>query len=350
MSKATASISPIKAARKIQLSGLEKTAILMNVLGKDKSFQMMKELKDPDVRRLLKVMGEMRKAPIALINSVLKEFLYKLSEREEIIFDENLALPNVIKEGLGEERAKAIFGSLKAANIMDQKSLSVLETVEPKVLAELLVEEHPQTIALVVAHMDLAKQVTALRSFPEAIRTEVVLRMASLEYVSPEKVGELDDMLKKELATAGKSKSSKFGGVVAVAELVNSLDKKTMNALMARIEEKDSILAEQIKQNMLTFVDIAKIDDRGVQLILREVPSDRLVLALKSAPEEVREKIFAAMSARAAEMMRDDLGALGAQKVSDVESAQRQIVGVMKRLREEGKVVIGFSEEQEVIP
>jgi flagellar motor switch protein FliG len=332
------------------LSGLEKTAILMNVLGKERSFTMMKDLKDTDVRRLLKVMGEMRKAPIALINTVLREYLYKIAEREDIIFDEKLSEPSVIKEGLGEERAKAIFGSLKAVNLIDQKHLTVLESVEPKVIAEFLVEEHPQTIALVMAHMELTKQIATLRNFPDSIRTEVVLRMASLEYVAPEKVDELDDMLKKELAMSGKARTNKFGGVVAVAELVNNLDKKTMNSLMTRLEDKDPILAEQIRQHMLTFADIGKIDDRGVQLILREVPNDRLLLALKSAAEEVREKIFAAMSTRASDMLREDLAALGPTKVSDVESAQRQIASVMKRLQDEGKIVIGFSEEQEVIP
>ena len=333
-----------------RLTGLEKTAILMNVIGKEKSFEVMKEMKDADVRKLLKVMSEMRKAPISLINTVLKEFLHKLSEREEIIFDDNLSLPDNIRKGLGEDRAKALFGSLKASTLIDQKQLTVLESVEPKVLAEFLAEEHPQTIALVVAHMELEKQITTLRSFPDAIRTEVIMRMASLEYVSPEKVGELDEMLKREISASGKGKSGKFGGVKAVAELVNNLDKKTMNGLMTRLEDKDPILAEEIRQHMLTFTDITKIDDRGVQLILREVPSDRLLLAMKSAPEEVREKIFGGMSQRAAEMLREDLGALGPQKVSDVESAQRQIAGIMKKLQEEGKIVIGVSEETEVIP
>jgi len=299
---------------------------------------------------LLKVMAAMKKAPISLINTVLREFLNKLSEREEIIFDENLSLPANIKEGLGEERAKALFGSFKFHNLVDQKSLTVLEGVEPKVLAEFLVEEHPQTIALVVAHMDLGKQISTLRSFPDAIRTEVVMRMASLEYVAPEKVGELDEMLKRELANSGKSRANKFGGVKAVAELVNNLDKKTMNGLMTRLEDKDPILAEEIRQHMLTFTDIVKIDDRGVQLVLREVASDRLLLALKSAPEEVREKIFGGMSQRAAEMLREDLGALGPQKLSDVEGAQRQIASVMKKLQEEGKIVIGASEEQDIVP
>ncbi len=344
------SSSPATGRKASPLSGLEKTAILMNVLGKEASFQIMKEMKDTDVRRLLKVMGEMRKAPIALINSVLKEYLHKLSERDEILFDENLSQPGLIKEGLGEERAKTILGTSKNANLVHQKQLTVLESVEPKILADVLAEEHPQTIALVVAHMDLAKQTAALKSFPDSIRTEVVVRMANLEYVDPEKVGELDEMLKRELSISSKAKSNSFGGVAAVAELVNNLDKKSMNALMTRIEDKDAALAEKLKKYMLDFTDIVKVDDRSVQLILREVPGDRLGLALKNASDEVKEKVFGGMSQRAAEMLKDDLANMGAQKIADIEGAQRQIAAVMKRLKDEGKITIGASEETEVVP
>src|SRR5947209_1968627 len=132
------------------LSGLEKTAILMNVLGKEKSFELMKEMKDGDVRRLLKVMGNMKKAPIQLINTVLREYLFKISEKEEIIFDDNLTQPETISEGLGKERANQIFGSLKRTNLVQRKHLAVLDAVDSKTLAEFLSEEHPQTIALVV--------------------------------------------------------------------------------------------------------------------------------------------------------------------------------------------------------
>jgi len=336
--------------KQMSLSGLEKTAILMNVLGKEKSFELMKELKDSDVRRLLKVMGNMKKAPIQLINTVLREYLYKISEKEEIIFEENLTQPELISEGLGKDRANQIFGSLKRANLVQRKHLAVLDAVDPKTLAEFLAEEHPQTIALVVAHMDLNKQIGIIRQFPDALRAEVVLRMASLEHVEPSRVDELDEVLKKELLSEGATNRNQFGGVLSVAELINSLDKKTMNSLMTRLEDKDPILAEEIRQHMFTFTDIAKIDDKGIQLILREVPADKLLLALKSAPEEVRDKIFGAMSERASEMLREDLAALGPQKVSEVEGAQRSVVAVVKRLEEEGKIVIGFSEENEVIP
>ena len=147
-------------------------------------------------------------------------------------------------------------------------------------------EEHPQTIALVVAHLDLPRQISILKQFPDAIRPEVIMRMANLEYVAPEKVDELDEVLKKELGSMGKTRSNQYGGVLAVADLINNLDKKTMNSVMTRLEDKDPVLAEEIRQHMFTFTDISKIDERGIQLILREVPNDKLLLALKSAPEE----------------------------------------------------------------
>lgn len=336
--------------KKIPLTGVEKTAILMNVLGEEKSFEIMKGMKDADVRRLLNVMGHMKKAPISLINAVLREFLFRISEKEEIIFDDSLTLPEVVTKGLGEERAKQIFGSSKSLNLVQRRGLSVLDEVDPKTLAEFLAEEHPQTIALILAHMDLEKQLAMIRNFPDSIRTEVVLRMASLDYVPPEKMEELDEVLKKELLAVGKAAQGQIGGVSTVAELINNLDKKTMNSLMTRLEDKDPILAEEIRQHMFTFTDIAKIDDRGIQLILREVPNDRLLLSMKSAPEELREKIFGAMSERAAEILKEDLDALGPQKVSDVEIAQREIVKIVRRLEEEGKIVIGVGEEAEIIP
>lgn len=337
-------------AKKVSLSGLEKTAILMNVLGEDKSFTLMKNLKDADLRRLLNVMGHMKKAPINLINSVLREFLFKISEKEEIIFDDTLTQPEVVSKGLGEERAKQIFGSSKTLNLVERRTLSVLDEVDSKTLGEFLVDEHPQTIALIVAHMDLNKQISMIKNFPDSIRTEVVLRMANLDPVNPDKIQELDEVLKKELISARTEHQGQIGGVNVVAELINNLDKKTMNSLMTRLDDKDPILAEEIRQHMFTFTDIAKIDDRGIQLILREVPSTKLLLALKSAPEEMREKIYGAMSERAAATLREDLDALGPQKVSEVEGAQREIVKIVRRLEEEGKIVIGVGEENEVIP
>ena len=343
-------MSSNRLSRKSVLTGAEKTAILMNVLGEEKSYQIMRDLKDKEVRNLLGIMGQMKKAPVVMINMVLSEFLSKLSERDEVFFDDTLTQPDTVTRGLGEERARQLFGDFKKNKQWGRKSLTAIEGIDPKTLSEFLAEEHPQTIAIVIAHLDPVRQGAILKALPEGIRAEVVLRMANLEFVGNERVEELDSVLKNELSSAGSQHDNKLGGVSTVAEVVNGLDKRTMNSLMARLEDKDPILAEEIRQHMFTFTDMIKIDDRGIQMILREVPNDRLLLALKSAPEELREKIYGCMSERAAEILREDLTALGPQKVSDVESAQREVVAIVKRLEEEGKIVIGVGEDGEIIP
>ena len=331
------------------LTGMEKLAILMNILGKEKSGEILKQMRDLDVRRLLKVMSSMKKAPISLVNEVLKEYLYKLSENDDVIFEENLSEPELIAQILGPERAKAIFGANAGINLVEKKHLSALESVDVKTLANFLVDEHPQTIALIIAHLDNEKQIQMIKTLPDNLRPEIISRMATLEYISPEKIDELDEVLKRDLGEKTSGKRGQFGGVPVIAELINNLDKRTMTSLMTRLEDKDPILAVEIKQYIFSFTDLIKIDNRGLQLVLRDVPNQTLLLALKNAPEELREKLYEAMSERAAAMLKDDLSALGPQRVSDVEKAQKEIVGVVKKLEKEGKIIIGVGEESDMV-
>ena len=332
-----------------KLTGVEKLAILMNVLGKETALEFMKEMKDTELRSVLKVMGTMKKAPLSLINEVLREFLEKLSEKDVIIFEDNLTDPETIMKGLGEKRAQQIFGTMKNVNLLNRKGLTILDQVDTKTLAEFIQEEHPQTIALVLAHMETDKQIKTLKNIPETIRAEVVIRMASLVYVEPEKVQELDEFLKRELSSHGQTGGSQFGGVAAVAELINSLDRKTMNSLMTRLEDNDPALSQELKQYMFSFADLVKLDVRTIQTILREIDNSKLSLALKSAPDELKEKIMSAMSERAAAMLKDDLEAMSLQKVSEVEKAQKDIVSVVQRLEKEGKLVLSAGEDSELV-
>jgi flagellar motor switch protein FliG len=332
-----------------KLTGVEKLAILMNVLGKETALEFMKEMKDTELRSVLKVMGTMKKAPLSLINEVLREFLERLSEKDVIIFEDNLTDPETIMKGLGEKRAQQIFGTMKNVNLLNRKGLTILDQVDTKTLAEFIQEEHPQTIALVLAHMETDKQIKTLKNIPETIRAEVVIRMASLVYVEPEKVQELDEFLKRELSSHGQTGGSQFGGVAAVAELINSLDRKTMNSLMTRLEDNDPALSQELKQYMFSFADLVKLDVRTIQTILREIDNSKLSLALKSAPDELKEKIMSAMSERAAAMLKDDLEAMSLQKVSEVEKAQKDIVSVVQRLEKEGKLVLSAGEDSELV-
>jgi len=332
------------------LTGIEKTAILLNVLGKEKSFEIMKQMSDPDIRKLLKIMGSMRRAPLAIINSVLREYLHKLSEKEELIFDENLSGPEAVKEGLGEDRAKGIFGSIKSVNLIERKQLSALDEIDAKALAEFLLEEHPQTTALIMAHLDVSRQISILKMLPEGVRPEVLQRMANLEYVVPERIDELNEMLRSELVSRGKAARKQFAGIAGVAELVNQLDNRTVTSLMGRLDEKDPVLAEEIRSRMFTFLDLVKLTARSMQMVMREVAQDRLLLAMKSAPDELREKVMSAMSERASKMFLEEVEMMGPQKVADVQGAQRDICAVVQRLQGEGRIEMNDGDASEFVP
>jgi flagellar motor switch protein FliG len=220
------------------------------------------------------------------------------------------------------------------------RTLEALELVDSRTLANFLVGEHPQTIALILAHLDSNKKTDVLKRLPESIQTEVVLRISNLDFISPSLIAQVDEVLKQELATLGSIDTQQLGGVQPIAEMLNVMDKASEQNIMARVEEKDPQLAEEIRKLMFVFEDIVFIDDRGMQALLKEVPNDKLVLALKTAPEEIKEKIFKNISKRAAELLKEDLGSMGPVRVSDVEGAQQEIINIAKRLEAEGKIMI----------
>jgi flagellar motor switch protein FliG len=221
--------------------------------------------------------------------------------------------------------------------------------VDSRTLANFLVSEHPQTIALVVAHLDPEKKVEVIKRLPEYIQAEVVLRISNMDYISPEIITQVDEVLKRELSRMGTIEQTALGGVEPVANMLNIMDKTTEGAIMSKIEEKDPILAEEIRKLMFVFEDIVKIDVRGIQSILKEVPNEKLILALKNASDDIRQKFFSSMSQRAATLLQEDLGAMGPVRISDVEAAQQEIDNVARKLEQEGKIVIARGGEDDVL-
>lgn len=328
------------------LRGFEKAAILINYLGADAAKHLFKFVDDGDVRKLLGVMQKYRIVPVHVTKRVLEEYYELVSEAHEYIFSEAAANKDVIVDAVGEERARGILGHLSAASPA-ARNLESLELVDAKSLSNFLINEHPQTIAVILAHLEPEKKGEVLKRLPESLQAEVVLRLSNLDHVAPELIAEVDRVLKQELSTLGTVEQASLGGVQPVAEMLNVMDKNTETAIMSRIEEKDPILAEEIRKLMFVFEDISKIDDKGIQTLLKEVPNDKLLLALKTANEEIRNKIFKNISQRAAKLLQDDLSNMGPARLSDVESAQVEIVNVARRLEQEGKILIarGGSED-----
>lgn len=328
------------------MSGLERSAVLLNVLGNQATAQVFKHMKDNDVKVLVNVMGQVRKIPIVVVKSVLETFYKEISEEDTLIFGHAQGRDFVL-ETLGEERAKTVLGQLSV--LEGSRTLEALELVDPRTLSNFLVNEHPQTIALILAHLEASKKCDVLKRLPEAIQTEVVLRISNLDYISPQLIAQVDEVLKQELATLGSIDTQQLGGVQPIAEMLNIMDKNTEQNIMARVEEKDPELAEEIRKLMFVFEDIIFIDDRGMQTLLKEVANDKLVVALKTAPEEIKEKIFRNISKRAADLLREDLDAMGPVRLSDVENAQQEIVNVAKRLEAEGKIIISRGGEADAL-
>jgi len=329
-----------------QMSGVEKAAVLLNVLGNQVTSQIFKKMKDNDVKRLVNVMGQVTKVPISVVRDVLEEFYSEISEENNIIFGHAMGRDFVLQT-LGEERAKTVLGQLSV--VEGSRTLEALELVDSRTLANFLINEHPQTIALILAHLDGNKKVDVIKRLPEAIQTEVVLRIANIDFISPSLIAQVDEVLKQELATLGSIDTQQLGGIQPIADMLNVMDKQSEQNIMARVEEKDPQLAEEIRKLMFVFEDIVFIDDRGMQTLLKEVPNDKLVMALKTAPEEIKDKIFRNISKRAADLLREDLESMGPVKLSDVEKAQQEIINVAKRLESEGKIMIARGGEGDAL-
>jgi len=319
------------------LSGSDKAGLLLSSLGVTTTQLIFGYMRDNDVKRLINAMSNVKKAPIWMIKKVLEEFYSQLNEENDLLFSDNRGRDFIIN-ALGEERAKQLLGQI--VDVGTHNTLESLELVDTRTLANFLINEHPQTIALIVAHLAAERKVDVLRRLPEGLQAEVVLRVANLDYVSPELIAQLDDVLKTELSTLGSIDTNQLGGVEPIADMLNLMDKNSEKNIMSRVEEKDPELAEEIRKLMFVFEDLIYVDDKGIQSLLKEVDNQKLVIALKTAPEEIRAKLFKNMSNRAATLLNEDLDALGPTKLSDVEKAQAEIVQKCKELEAQGKAFI----------
>ena len=319
------------------LSGQEKAAILLSALGPTTTKLIFKHMKDNDVKRMINSMSTISKSPIWMVKKVLEEFYSAINEDSDLLFSENKGRDFILGT-LGEDRAKQLLGQI--VDVGTNNTLESLELVDTRTLANFLINEHPQTIALICAHLPVEKKVEVLRKLPEGLQAEVVLRVANLDFVSPELIAQLDDVLKTELSTLGSIDTQALGGVEPIADMLNLMDKTSEKNIMARVEEKDPELAEEIRKLMFVFEDIIFVDDRGIQELLKGVDNTKLVVALKTAPDEVKTKLFKNMSNRAATLLKEDLDAMGPTKISDVEKAQQEIVQQLKDLEAKGKALI----------
>jgi len=333
-----------------KMTGPKKAAILLVALGEEAAADIIKNLEDSEIQQVGYYMARFTDVSPEELELVLEEFYNKSSAGHEgfIINASADYVKNTLTKALGGDRAKALVDNL-SANV-EESALESLKWLDPKAIANFITHEHPQTIALILAHLEDPEQTaTVLKELPENLQADVVYRMAILEAIQPGVVAEIDEVLSREMQAAGAMGTAKVGGIEAVSEMLNSLDKSTETRILATIEESNPDLAEQIRELMFTFEDMVLIDSRGMQLVLKEVQSQELALAMKTASEPIKELIYSSMSQRAADMLREDLEVLGPVKVADVEKAQQNLVKIARKLEEDGKIVIGGRGGSEVV-
>jgi len=323
-----------------KMTGPKKAAILLLALGEDAAADVMKNLEEAEIQQVGYYMSRFTDVSPEELDIVLEEFY-----RNSVMADEGVSISsspdfvkNALTKALGADRAKELSENLGAGE--EEAGLEALRYAEPIMISNYIRTEHPQTIALILSYLKNAEQSSAvLRDLPESIQADILYRMAVIESIPPGVISEMNEVLTEEMKTAG-SMATSVGGVEPVAEILNSVDKATETRILSSIEETNPDLAEQIRELMFTFEDMALIDAKQMQLVMKDVDQADMVLALKTASDAVKELIFSSMSSRAAEMVRDDLENLGPAKISDVEAAQQKIIKVVKKLEEAGTIII----------
>ncbi|WP_147694380.1 flagellar motor switch protein FliG [Vogesella mureinivorans] len=318
-------------------AGIRRSSVLLFSLGQAEAIEVFKYLGPKEVQKLSLAMASLSNLSHEEVEKVVGQFREECAARANFgATDEYLR--NVLVEALGPDKAANLLDKILQGN--DHSGIESLKWMDPSSAADLIRNEHPQIIATIMVHLDPDLSSAILAYFPERMRNEVLIRTATLEGVQPQALRELNDVLTQLLSGSDRVKKSAAGGVGMTAEILNFLGSNVEASALSYIREYDPELAQRIQDKMFVFDNILEIDDRSIQTILREVQSDSLVVALKGTSQELKDKIFRNMSSRAAEMLRDDLESKGPVKLSEVEAEQKEILKIVRKLADEGQIVI----------
>jgi flagellar motor switch protein FliG len=335
-----------KDKKETELSPVDKAAIVLYSLGEEAATEVMKFLQHDDVRQISKSMTHMANISSKIIDTVMDDF-YKMVSNEEgtIVTIAEDYVRNVITNVFGEKTADRMLESITLQE--DSSYLEIFRSLDMRVLGEFVRNEHPQTVALILSQLLPEESGEVLSTLPEALQLEVIERLAKLENVSPEMLRDVAHVLESEIKTA-QTATRKIGGIKSISEMLNNMDRQKSSEILSRIEEHDPEMVEEIRQNMFIFEDLSKIDDKGIQEILKEISSDILARSMKTSSDVIREKIFKNMSERASVMLQEDIEDLGPTRLADIEKAQNEIVKVAMKLADEGKIFVGGGKDEDV--
>jgi flagellar motor switch protein FliG len=328
-------------------SGVEDAAIMLMSMGEEEASEVFKHLLPKEVQRLGETIAKLKAVPRERYEAVVENFL-KLAEAEHLLVaDSDEYVRSVLRKALGEEKASLLLERILAGN--DVTGIESLKWMEAQSVAELLRNEHPQIVAAILVHLEYDQTSQILKLLPDRMRNEVLMRVATLDGIQPAALKDLNEVLSNVLSGSDRARKSQLGGVKSAAEILNMMGSSVETNVLDFIRESDGELAQKIMDNMFTFDDMIKLDDKAIQMVLKEVQAESLVISLKGATPELRERIFKNMSSRAAETLREDLETRGPVKVTDVESEQKELLKIVRRLAEEGEISMGGGSDDQFI-
>ena len=339
-----AAVTPVLTPSK--LAGPERAAILLLALGEEAAAEIFRNLGEREIQEIGLAIARVGELSTTYMESVLQTFVEEAESPAVFGQSGEAYVKRIAARALGEAEAESIFGDIAA-----REALGPVAELDAKTLFTVLRKEHPRTIAVILANLNEEKGAEILGMLPEQLQTDVALRIAQLETVPADVLIEVGQALRSEVAemgTLGRGRRE-VGGVERLATLLNRMEKGVGAGLIDRVELGDAELAEQVRQRMFTFDDLSRVDDRGIQAILRETDNQTLTMALKTASDELKDKVFRNVSQRAAQMIRDDLGNMGPARLSEVEKAQQTVVRTALRLEGEGRIVIAGSGGEELV-
>lgn len=325
------------------LKPIEQAAILLLSVGEANAARIMRHLTPKDLQRVGAQMANMSDVNSADVALVMERVLFEAGAATGLSVGTETYIRNVMIEALGEERATTVIDHILMSD--KTKGLEGLRWTNPKLVANTIRGEHPQIQAVILSYLYPDQAAEVLAQFPDKVRSDLLMRIATMETVNPAALQELNKIVEGELTGSGLQQGHFLGGVKFAADIMNNFESVAEQQLMDHIKEADELLGNRIQDLMFVFDDLKNVDDQGIQALLREVSSDGLVLALKAADDELKQKVFGNMSKRAGELLRDDLEARGPVRVSDVEKAQREILAVARRMADAGELRLGGSSE-----
>lgn len=334
-------------AKKKGMSGKEKAAILLIALGPDKSSQIFAHLSDDEIEELTLEIANMRRIDKEEKEAILDEF-YQVCLAQEFISEGGIGYAKeVLEKAMGSQKALEIINKLTAS--LQVRPFDFVRKAEAGHLLTFIQNEHPQTLALILSYLNPSQAATILSALPQEKQADVAQRIATMESTSPEVIKEVELVLEKKLSSMVTQDYASTGGIQAIVDILNAVDRGTEKFIMETLEIQEADLAEEIRKRMFVFEDIINLDSVSIQRFIREIDNSELSVALKGSTEEVKEIIFANMSKRMAEMLREDMEFMGPVRLRDVEEAQQKIVNVIRKLEEAGEIIIARGGGDEII-